>query len=59
MPVKLRAQLLNLQDYIAGEGSYTHRNKALVANETGYILVSMDANAYALIKDYVARATSL
>ncbi|MGE4341658.1 MAG: hypothetical protein AB7E23_00985 [Bacilli bacterium] len=54
MPVKLSAQLLNLQDYIAGGSSYTHRNKALIANETGYILVSMDANAYALIKDYAA-----
>jgi len=52
--VELRAQLLNLQDYVTSQNGYTYRNKALIANETGYILVSMDANAYSLIKGYVA-----
>jgi len=52
LKVEFRAQLLFYQDYVAGGGDYTYRNKALVANETGYILVSMDAVSYDLNKNY-------
>lgn len=52
LKVEFRAQLLFYQDFVAGGGDYTYRNKTLVANETGYILVSMDANSYDLNKNY-------
>lgn len=51
---KFRAQLLAHQDYIAGGSDYTYRNKALVANESGVMLVSMNGNDYSLIKDYAS-----
>lgn len=55
LAVKVRAQLLSLFDYVAGGNDYTYRNKALVANGDGYILVSMSATHYGLIKDYVSQ----
>ncbi len=51
--VKVRAQLLSLHDYVAGGNDYTYRNKALVANGDGYILVSFSAYHYDLIKAYL------
>ena len=50
---KIRAQLLSLHDYVAGGNDYTYRNKALVANSDGYILVSFSSYHYDLIKAYL------
>lgn len=48
-----RAQLLAYQDYI-NSGSYTYPNKALVANETGYILVAINQDHYKNISGYAS-----
>lgn len=48
-----RAQLLAYQDYI-NSGSYTYPNKALVANETGYILVAINQDHYKNISRYAS-----
>lgn len=48
-----RAQLLAYQDYI-NSGFYTYPNKALVANETGYILVAINQDHYKNISRYAS-----
>ncbi len=51
--VQVRAQLLLIQDYVAGGNDYSYRHKALIANETGYMLAALDGTSYDLIKPYV------
>lgn len=49
-----RAQLLAYQDYI-NSGAYTYPNKAIVANETGYILVAINQKDYTNISGYASK----
>lgn len=48
------AQLLTIHDTYTTENGYTNRYKALVANETGYIFVTLSNAGYKYVSDYVA-----
>lgn len=49
---KFTAQMLTVQDYITTQSGYTSRYKALVANETGYIIVCLSQTGYDYVKGY-------
>lgn len=46
------AQLLSVQVYDTNQTGYTASNKVLVANATGHLIVSINGDAYDIIKQY-------